>query len=118
MVETAQTFQRRTRQLVRRHTKIGTNGARVRMGHDGLVSMVPRRRAPRLPLRGFIIFFAAALTYKAIVLAWYGDQIYSERLAALSDGTAVEKLGAWVLQVDPVTLALAEFIRPYLNTFI
>ena len=118
MVETAQTFQKRTRQLSRRHSKMGANGVRMRMGRDGLVSLEPRRRAPRFPLKGFIIFFAAALTYKAVVLAWFGEQLYNDRLAELAGGTAIENAGAWVLQIDPVTQAMAEFIRPYLNAFI
>lgn len=114
MIETAENFDKRLRRVTRRHRKIYTNGARTKVGRDGLITAVPRRRAPRFPLRGVVILFAAALAYKAVMFAWLGPAVYGDRVDELQSGTVVEQAGAWALQADPVTIAIADFINPYL----
>ena len=114
MGETVDTFRKRTNRVNRRHEKIYLNGARTKIARDGLLTTVPRRRMPSFPLRGFAILFLAAILYKSVMLAWIGPTVYEERLSALADGTIVEQAGAWLLQADPATVAVAGVIGPFL----
>lgn len=115
MSETAGTFKKRLNRVNRRHEKIYLNGARTKIGRDGLITAVPRRRMPSFPLRGFAILFLAALLYKAVIFAWIGPSLYDERISALADGTIVEQAGAWLLQPDPATVTVANLIGPFLS---
>lgn len=114
MSESAYTFRERMRRVNRRHEKIYINGARTKIGKDGLITTVPRRRMPTFPLRGLAIIFCAALLYKGVILAWIGPTVYDLRVGELAEGTAVERAGAWVLQADPVTAGIASAIKPIL----
>lgn len=114
MGETADTFRKRTNRVNRRHEQIYLNGARTKIGRDGLITTVPRKRMQSFPLRGFAILFLAAILYKSVMLAWIGPTVYAERVGALADGTVIEQAGAWLLQADPATVAVAGVIGPFL----
>ncbi len=106
------TFQTRMKRLGRRHSRMYRNGVVARMGRDGLISAHPRRRMPRFPLRGVVILFGAALLYKAFLLAALGPGVYQARVDLLAQGTWFEQAGSWVMQADPATRLLADFIEP------
>lgn len=114
MSQSAQTFSSRVRRVEKRHNKMNANGMVPKMGKDGLVSAYPRRRLPRLPIMGILAVLACAFLYKATVFAWLGETVYDARVAALSEGTGVEKAGAWLMQSDPATEFLAGVIAPIL----
>ena len=113
MSDTA-SFDRRLRQLDRKHSRIASRGHAARMGRDGLVSMVPRRRTPRFPLGAVLSVLAVAFAFKAVLLASMGTASYEAKRAELAAGGIVEQVGAWVLQADPLSLALARPLAPYL----
>lgn len=114
MGESINSFHKRMSRVNRRHEKIYLHGGRTRIGRDGLITTVPRRRMPSFPLRGVAILFFAAILYKAVMLAWIGPIVYAERVGELAGGTAVEQAGAWILQADPATTAVASVIGPFL----
>lgn len=110
----ANTFENRVRRLGRRHSRMYDNGIVRKMDKTGLISAYPRRRLPRFPLRGIAILFLAALLYKAFLLASLGTTVYQNRVDLLASGSFIEQGGAWVMQADPATRAVADFIRPFL----
>ena len=110
------TFDTRLRRLGRRHSKMYRNGIVHKVGPDGLISAYPRRRLPRFPLRGLVILFFAALTFKGVLLASLGSGVYQQRVDLLAGGSFVEKAGAWVMQIDPATEFVARTVAPLLPT--
>lgn len=114
MSRTDMTFDQRLRRVTRKHMAMARSGVRYRMGRDGLVSAVPRRRGPAFPLRGLVLLVAAAFLFKGFLLAWLGNDLYAERVAMLQSGSVFEQAGAWVMQADPATVTIAGVIRPYL----
>lgn len=108
------TFDAHRRQVVRTHRKLALTGA-PQIGPDGLITIRPRRRGLAFPWRGVFVIFAAALLLKAVLLAQLGSVTYGERVAALRDGSVVERAGAWVMTPDWASLALADSLRPYLG---
>ena len=109
-------FESRLRTLGRRHEKMYRNGIVHRIGKDGLISAYPRRRLPRFPLRGFAILFIAALLFKGTLLATLGSGVYQQRVELLTGGSLPERVGGWVMQIDPATEAIASVIKPLMPT--
>jgi len=44
-----------------------------------------------------------------------GPVTYDDRLSVLDSGTGVEQVGAWMMQIDPATVFLADQIGPILR---
>ncbi|MCF3593164.1 hypothetical protein LZG00_04055 [Rhodobacteraceae bacterium LMO-12] len=101
--------------------RIGRSGRRPKkaytpvVGPDGLIVVRRRSSGPKVPVRGLIYLACGFILFKSIALAQFGAQGYEDRLAMLSEGTAVEKVSAWVMQADRATLWVADKIRPFLR---
>lgn len=72
-----------------------------------------RRRRRRLPrLLGVLTVMAVVLiVLKAGMHVAIGADAYAYRVAAMKAGTQTDRFGAYLLQADPVTLALAAQLR-------
>ena len=103
-------FDKRLKRIVRRHDKMA-NGVVRTVNSDGLIVARPRLYKPQFPLKGLIVVLTLGFLFKGFLLAYLGDAGYSERLATLQSGTAVEQVGAWVMQSDPVTAFVASGIQ-------
>lgn len=76
---------------------------------NGLIQVIPRKRKSLWSLVPFklIALFAVLLTvFKALALINVGINDYEAELQALAAGNGFEKAGAFVLQIDPVTMML------------
>jgi hypothetical protein len=66
----------------------------------------PRRR------RGFlapvVLVLMTVIGIKAAVHTAIGGEVYEERVQILRSGPIVDQVGAYILQADPLTLAVAE----------
>lgn len=115
MVETKLHFNNRLRLLGRKHTKMA-NGYTTQMRNDGLIVVKPRRAARRgFPIKGLVLLALGFISFKALVLASVGPDGYAERVASLDNGTVIERGGAWVMQVDPLTQVIANNMGPVLR---
>jgi hypothetical protein len=85
------------------------------VGPDGLIIVRRRRSGPNVPLRGLLYLACGFILFKSIALAQFGAQGYDDRLASMQEGTIVEQIGAWTMQADPVTLWVADKLRPFLR---
>lgn len=66
-----------------------------------------RRRVRILPLV-FVVF--ATVVLKASILHSVGEGVYQERVDRLTAGEGFDRLGGWLMQVDPVTAIVADKI--------
>lgn len=108
-------FSSRIRGLENRHRRYARDGYTTRVRSDGLVEVVPRKRvSSKISTRSIFFFVGALLLFKAFLMASIGFDSYDERVARLAEGTGLERLGAKVMQSDPVTKAIAEVLQPYL----
>lgn len=105
-------FEKRSRQIVRVHQSMKRRGAELNLGPDGLLTVRPRRGGTGIPFRGLLVIAVLLIGAKAMMLVQDGSQTYGERVEKLASGTMVEKAGAFVMQADPLTVALADHIRP------
>ncbi|WP_425045894.1 hypothetical protein [Primorskyibacter sp. S87] len=114
MVDDHLLFNQRVNRLTRKHRAMA-RGYKAQMQPDGLIVMKPRGRRAGISLRPILYAIAMLLLFKGFLVAHLGVPGYSDRLARLEEGTAVEKAGAWAMQIDPVTQLIADQIYPYLH---
>ncbi len=102
------TFNKRLTRLGRKHRRIIDAGAIHSVNHDGLIIARPRRRGLRLPIKGMFLIVAALIGFKVFLLTSLGEIAYAERHDLLAQGTMPERAGAYVMQLDRVTVWIAQ----------
>lgn len=107
-------FEHRLRRLMRKHRAM-SRGYTTSLRPDGLIVAKPKRRASPVSLRSVILFLVAFVLFKGFLIANIGPQAYSERVARLMDGTAIEQAGGVVMQIDPLSQMVSEKIGPILR---
>ncbi len=100
-------FDRRMRRISRRHSKL-SQGYVTSVNSDGLVVAKPKRRSNRSTLRGVAMVIIVLVAFKGFLHSQIGSAAYAERVDALSQGSAIEKGGAFVMVADPLTLWLSQ----------
>ncbi len=81
---------------------------------------VNRRRLNRLrvPLvRPVLALLICGTLLKAIFLHHLGAQAYDDRVARLLEGQGFDRIGGWLMQADPVTLAVSAKITELVRTY-
>ncbi len=106
-------FHKRVRRLDRKAEEI-KEGYRRRIRKDGLIEIEPRGKSlrKRVPLKYVIGLLAGVIGYKVFLLIRLGEADYVARLNGLVDGTFINKFGAAIMQVDPVTRMFTDLITP------
>lgn len=90
-------------------------GHRVDVDENGLMKLIPtgarRRQIGRLmPVRAFMIMNAVLLGFKAFLLYNLGFADYAAKVTELEAGATMDQVGAWLMQIEPVTLWLHKMI--------
>lgn len=111
MDQAQQSFHKREQALRRKHIRM-SKGYVTRMNRNGVIEQVPDRHFSGIGLRLVLRLALVVMAFKILVYAWLGETQYLSSVATLSQGALYEKAGAWVMQADPVTRAVAEFISP------
>ena len=114
MVHDQMHFDERLRRLERKHRAM-SRGYTTRMLPDGLIIAKPKRTQVRISGRSILLFVLAFIAFKGFLVPNLGVMGYEERLDRLNNGTLVEKAGAFVMQIDPLTQFAAEQIGPILR---
>lgn len=99
-------FERRLKRIVRNHRRLNA-GAVHKVDSRGLIVARPRLYNPKFPLKGLLLLVVAGFAFKGFLFASLGAGVYDSRLAELRAGSMVERGGAWAMQADPATLAIA-----------
>ncbi len=101
-------FYGRIARLERAHARGQGHEAAGALGRSAYFRPSPRR----LPvLRGSLFVLATAMGLKATLYGGMPQDVYLSRLAALKQGTAIERVGAFLMTPDPVTAWLADTWR-------
>jgi len=79
-------------------------------------SYYTRHRRRRLRLGRFallVLILASFVLVKAGMLVRLGPETYAERVSRMQAGDALDRVGAYVLQADPLTQRIAELLRDF-----
>ena len=93
MVESHAQFERRLTMLNQKRERLA-RGYRARVGENGLIVLQPRPVRRRVPLKPVVLAALGFFAFKGFMLASMGAVTYQDRVATLSEGTVLERLGA------------------------
>ncbi|WP_377193480.1 hypothetical protein [Ruegeria meonggei] len=105
-------FDQRVTRLNKKHAKL-SRGYRATMRKDGLVVMKPQRVKSAVPAKVLLMCLFGLFAFKTFLMTSLGTSAYEFRVDSLAQGTTVEKAGAWVMQIDPVS----EFLAAQIDRF-
>jgi hypothetical protein len=105
-------FYGRVGRIERTHQQGGGFEAAGTLGMTYYNSLKVKRRRMTW-LMPVALVFCTIVAIKAAVLANIGADTYTARIAALSGGDMADKIGAYILQADPLTQYLAGQIEKF-----
>jgi len=112
MTNAYQGFDNRLKEIGRTRAKMA-QGYTSQVGRDGLIVFRPaRRRGSSFPIKGLLILAVSFFGFKGLLLAHLGEQVFADRVNTLASGSVVEQAGAFMMQSDPVSLGIAQYVRP------
>ena len=106
-------FDKRMERIVRKHQRLA-RGYVPAITEDGLIVAKPKRSV-KLPWRSVLLLLVVGFGFKMYLFASIGPEAYETRIARLAQGTQVERMGAWMMTADPVTVSVAERLAPILD---
>ena len=109
MVDTLHSFENRQKAVRRKHTRMA-KGYVTKLRQDGLFVQTTDKKIGSYLLRMVMGLIMAVFAFKSFVLYWIGTVGYQGHVDALADGTVVERAGAAVMQIDPISSAIATFL--------
>ncbi|MBN7783827.1 hypothetical protein JYP51_02780 [Ponticoccus gilvus] len=104
-------FRKRDAALRKKHVRMA-RGYRNKLKSDGLIVQEPDDKLGDIGLRLLSFALVVFMGFKVMVLTGLGAEAYSLHLAHLAEGSVYERAGAWLMQIDPVTRALAALVAP------
>lgn len=112
-----QEFNARLRRLEEKHNAM-SSGYAAHVGADGLIVVKPRKPGKirsRVTPRAVVFLLCAIFLFKGFLMASLGFASYDARVAELSRGVAIERLGAVVMQAEPISMLIGRKLRPYVH---
>lgn len=113
MANSFASFDKRLGKINRKNRKLA-RGYRNTLVANGTIQPQPVPHV-YVPVKGILLLIAGCFVFKAFMFASVGPVSYGDRVDLLAQGTQVERVGAWLMQVDPVTGFLAEKMGPLLR---
>jgi hypothetical protein len=96
-------FDERLRRIDRQHRTL-SRGFVLAVNRDGLIVAKPETSRFRFPWRVLLLLLVAVMGFKVALHAYIGPEAYADRLERLGDGTIAERVSAYALHADPVTV--------------
>jgi hypothetical protein len=93
--------------IERKPRRSAITGVAYEVDRHGLITAHPRAPGWGAPLRVLALLGLGGLAFKAVLFALLGEEAYTSRVLRLGEGELVERASAWVMQADPVTVAVA-----------
>ncbi|MCB1334119.1 MAG: hypothetical protein KDK26_10805 [Roseivivax sp.] len=109
MSNSIRSFEKRARSVEARHKKLA-GGYVTRMDKDGLIHHAPRKRLRLFRPRVLLYPVIAVMVFKVFLLSQMGQPAYEAKLTSLAQGSALERAGAVLMSIDPVTETIAGVI--------
>lgn len=103
--------QTRSRIGLRNRLGLGRTNVVLRFNPDGVELTRVRSNRRWMPVWHIIFFIYMGLLIRLVVMADLGPAGYDQRMAALKNGNFIERAAAKVMDMDPVSRALAIKLR-------
>ena len=107
MEDSLVSYHKRRRALMRKHERM-SRGYVTRLNRNGTFEQVPDSKASGVGLKIILLAAVVFFGFKVLLFVGLGAETYQGHVDTLNAGTPYEKVGAWFMQVDPVTAKVAE----------
>ena len=102
MSEAFTQFEQRLSSLERKHRELA-KGYVTKINPDGLIVVAPKYPKSTLRARLAVGLILGFFLFKCVTMILVGPATYESRLEVLREGTGSERIGAWIMQVDPIS---------------
>lgn len=113
MFQPVSDFDQRLRRVERRSRLMKTAGYYTRMDASGLVREYPRSRLGTFPWSILALVALGAMLFKAWLFATLGPESYEATLRVLQSGGIADRIGAFLMQPEPLTRALSLLMQDF-----
>jgi len=103
-------FEIRIRKIQKRHLRLA-QGYALKVDKNNLIVQQPRYLNLQFPWRALVVVIMVGLGFKGYLMVALDGPTYASKVDALSQGHPLEQAGAWVMQPDPASDAVARMIR-------
>lgn len=112
-------FQQRIAQVDALKLGAKAKGARVlyEKRPDGLLVPVVTQEKRRFPWGALVLAAVCMIALKGFIYAYFGVEMLEARVADLSAGTGLDKVFAFLLQPDRLSMQAAQWLAPLLPEF-
>lgn len=108
MEEALSSYKRREQALRRKHERLARGYVTKLDKKTGNYVQVPAGKTGGMGLRVILAAAAGFIAFKTLVLTYLGSGDYQVHVDTLAGGSIFERVGAWLMQIDPLTAKLAE----------
>ena len=103
-------FDERYRKVLNRHREL-SRGYVTRLGTNGVISHQPMSHIRDVfPVKALVLPFALLFFLKACVVTILKEDVFAAQVALLREGNLIEQIGAFLMQIDPITWAIAQVL--------
>ncbi|GAA6182586.1 MULTISPECIES: hypothetical protein [unclassified Shimia] len=114
MSESQAEFHDRLAQIYRKQAKTGRIARKsVSIDRNGYVIVRGAGRRRSIPWTGLLMVVTTFFLIKGAMMAQWGPDFSSVRVARLSSGTPIEQVAAWTMRPDPVSQWVATQVKTY-----
>jgi hypothetical protein len=110
MIDAQRNFYKRERSLRRKHKRMA-RGYVTKLDKNGVIVQKPDNKVKGFGARMLVLLATCFVVFKAFILANLGSEEYLARLAGLQTGETYQQVGAWLMQIDPVTGFIAQNLQ-------
>jgi len=107
MEDALNSFYKRQQRVQKKHARMA-QGYKTKLDKNGVFVQVPDSKTGSYGLRIMMWSALVFMAFKAFLLTGLGTADYEGHVAALAQGTSFEQVGAWFMQIDPVTAKISE----------
>lgn len=107
-------FEKRCHTVRRNHRRLA-RGYTTKLDRSGVIRHEPDTARGDAPLRVLTVMLVGVLGLKAFLIAGLGPEAYAEKHAQLAKGSEVDRAGAIILQMGPVSTRAAGLVGPFLR---
>ncbi|WP_121632902.1 hypothetical protein [Tropicibacter alexandrii] len=115
MENTLDEFRKRQSAITRKHSRMARGYVNKLDKTSGVIVQQPDSKTGSVGRSVLLRVAVAFMVLKVLTLSWLGPELYESHLAQLREGSTVERAGAFVMQVDPVTAKGAALLSPLMH---
>lgn len=110
MTNKQEMFDERYRKVLKRHRQL-SRGYVTRLGNNGVINHHPIGNfRDVISLKALVLPLTILFFLKACMVTVLGEEAYAAQVALLRDGSFGEQVGAFLLQMDPITWPIAQLL--------